>query len=447
MGSHDRIIERKFLPLLCSSMYTCNFFGNVCGVSQQTLVTWPLLLLSMIYRCVWNVSLRYVSHVGVAGSWIWLSHFVVLGGIPRGQGLSAYVRDGYRAFCLPKLEFGCSKSLYLGFVVGDITPMRLVFTTTLTLTTGFMTVYQHQWLLWRLRMCGLFLFVGDFNCHHRKCFGSTVTNRHGVVTFDFATVTGGNQLGGSLTHARGGSLVRTMTDVPVLLWVAVVAPIGNSDYSPLYAVISMAQAVLNLCISRKKYKLIERQFGVRYRICPGITLVCWRSCRGIERTSVFARWTIYANQSHPCVCQGYYQCRSHLTSSRRLIVGRPVIALGLTRNTLSTVKAEQKKSTHRPIVSLVSETGIFLWMPSPFISCGPLLSLLCAAQLVTASACCVSGGLVRESVGKGSDTLHSERLIPLTVTSAISGWQARNMIHCNSAWSEWSPTVLPTLCI
>ena len=38
-----------------------------------------------------------------------------------------------------------------------------------------------------------------------------------------------------------------MTDVPNIVRVAVVAPIGNSDHFSLSAVISMAQAVPNLC--------------------------------------------------------------------------------------------------------------------------------------------------------------------------------------------------------
>ena len=53
------------------------------------------------------------------------------------------------------------------------------------------------------------------------------------------------------THARGGTLALLMTDVPDLVWVAVLAPIRNSDYSSLSAVISMAQGVQNLCVSRK----------------------------------------------------------------------------------------------------------------------------------------------------------------------------------------------------
>ena len=44
-----------------------------------------------------------------------------------------------------------------------------------------------------------------------------------------------------------------MTEVSGLVQVSVVAPIGNSDHSTLSAVISMAQAVPNLCVSRKVF--------------------------------------------------------------------------------------------------------------------------------------------------------------------------------------------------
>ena len=44
-----------------------------------------------------------------------------------------------------------------------------------------------------------------------------------------------------------------MTDFPYLVRVSVVAPIGNSDHSSLSAVISMAQAVPNLCVSWKVF--------------------------------------------------------------------------------------------------------------------------------------------------------------------------------------------------
>ena len=94
-----------------------------------------------------------------------------------------------------------------------------------------------------------FLFVGDLNGHHREWLGCGL----GVTAFDFATVSGCNQLVVGPTHARGGTLDLLMTDVPDLVWVAVVAPIGNTDHSSLSAVISMAQAVPNLCVSRKVF--------------------------------------------------------------------------------------------------------------------------------------------------------------------------------------------------
>ena len=49
---------------------------------------------------------------------------------------------------------------------------------------------------------------------------------------------------------------------------------GNSDHSSLSAVISMAQAVPNLCVSRKNSRNIKStgiQTVVQYRICPGVT--------------------------------------------------------------------------------------------------------------------------------------------------------------------------------
>ena len=54
-------------------------------------------------------------------------------------------------------------------------------------------------------------------------------------------------------HARGETFDLLMTDVVDLVWVTVVAPIGNSDHSSPSAVISMAQEVPNLCVSRKVF--------------------------------------------------------------------------------------------------------------------------------------------------------------------------------------------------
>ena len=102
--------------------------------------------------------------------------------------------------------------------------------------------------------------------------GSTTTNRHGA--FDFATLYGCDQLVVGPTHARGGTLVLLMTDVPDLVRVAVVTPIGNSDHSSLSAVISMAQAVPNLRVSRKVFLKHQVNWNT---VCGAIRELPWRN--------------------------------------------------------------------------------------------------------------------------------------------------------------------------
>ena len=102
--------------------------------------------------------------------------------------------------------------------------------------------------------------------------GSTTTNRHEVAAFDFATVSGCDQLVVGTTHARGGTLDLLMTDVPHLVHVAVVAPIGNSDHSSLSAVVSMDQAVSNLCVSWKVFLKHEVNWNT---VCGAIQDLPW----------------------------------------------------------------------------------------------------------------------------------------------------------------------------
>ena len=119
-----------------------------------------------------------------------------------------------------------------------------------------------------------FLFVGDLNGHHQESFGSMTTHRHGVAAFDFATVSGCDQLVFGTTHARAGSLDLLMTDVPGLVRVAVVATIGNSDHSSLSVVISMAQAVPYLCVSREVFLKPQVNWNI---VCGAIWELHWGS--------------------------------------------------------------------------------------------------------------------------------------------------------------------------
>ena len=53
--------------------------------------------------------------------------------------------------------------------------------------------------------------------HRQEWLGFTTTNRHGVPAFDFATVSGCDQLVVGPTHACSGTLDLMMIDVPDLL--------------------------------------------------------------------------------------------------------------------------------------------------------------------------------------------------------------------------------------
>ena len=88
-------------------------------------------------------------------------------------------------------------------------------------------------------------------------YDQSITNRLGVAAFDFATVSDCEKLVVGPTQARDGTLDLLITDVPDLVRVAVVVPIGNSDHSSMSAIISLAQAVPNWCANKifLKYQL------------------------------------------------------------------------------------------------------------------------------------------------------------------------------------------------
>ena len=197
------------------------------------------------------------------------------GRLHRVQGMATYVRDGYGAFCQLTFECVCFKmlvfrvcgvrqNLYVFSLCHNPDLDDQIFDCLLTSMAAVQAEDAHA----------SFLFVGDLNGHHQEWLGSATTNRHGVAAFDFATVSGCDQLVVGPTQLVVRTLGLLMTDVPDLVCVSVVAPIGNSDHSSLSAVISMAQAVLNLCVSRKvflKHQVIGIRFMVQCWIYHGVT--------------------------------------------------------------------------------------------------------------------------------------------------------------------------------
>ena len=135
-----------------------------------------------------------------------------------------------------------------------------------------------------------------------------------------------------------------MTDVRDLERVVVVAPIGNSDYSSLSSVISMAQAVPNLCVIRKIF--LKHQVTWK-TVCGAIWELPWRniwlSDNPVEVLNEHLSLLVgrYVATKIIRVCNNLgliINAGMLLASSRRLIFSGHVIALGLIGMSLFTVK-------------------------------------------------------------------------------------------------------------
>ena len=99
-----------------------------------------------------------------------------------------------------------------------------------------------------------FLFVGDFNAHHREWLNSVSnTDCHGRRAFDFSTESGCDQLIQRPTHESGNILDLVFTDVPGVVLSNVGIPVGTSDHSYISAVIKTEQNVPEVTSSRKIY--------------------------------------------------------------------------------------------------------------------------------------------------------------------------------------------------
>ena len=149
------------------------------------------------------------------------------GKMPRARGMAVYVRDGYGAFCQPKFECGCCEMLLLGFVVRDRTYVFSLYRNPDLDDRNFDCLLTSMAAVQAEDVRASFLFAGELNGHHQEWLGSTTTNRHGVAAFEFATVSGCDQLVVSPTNESGLTPDLLMTDVPDLVRVSVATPIGN----------------------------------------------------------------------------------------------------------------------------------------------------------------------------------------------------------------------------
>ena len=97
-----------------------------------------------------------------------------------------------------------------------------------------------------------FLFVGDFNAHHKEWLDSvSPTNCHGLRAFDFASEAGCEQLVYRPTHRSGKCLDLVFSDTPGVVACNVGIPIESSDHCYVSATIRAEQAVPDVSFTVK----------------------------------------------------------------------------------------------------------------------------------------------------------------------------------------------------
>ena len=96
-----------------------------------------------------------------------------------------------------------------------------------------------------------FVFVGDLNANHREYLNSvSPTNQHGRAALDFSNLSGCEQIVSSPTHVSGNRLDLCFTDVPGVVNIDIVPPLGTSDHSTLSIKLHTDFILPNLSYSR-----------------------------------------------------------------------------------------------------------------------------------------------------------------------------------------------------
>ena len=171
----------------------------------------------------------------------------------RGQGMAAYIRKGFLASCKPDYECDCREVLVLK-VFGKHSNFHLfsIYSNPDAVNEIFDCLLNSMASIQENDRKAAFLFVGDFNAHHRDWLNSvSPSDCHGLRAIDFSTESGCDQLIQRPTHRSGNTLELIFTDVPGVVTRNVGIPIGTSDHSFVSAIIRTEQVVPKVCSSRK----------------------------------------------------------------------------------------------------------------------------------------------------------------------------------------------------
>ena len=175
--------------------------------------------------------------------------------IPRAQGMALYIRKDFPSFRKANFECRChevqvlkvsgkTNNFYLFSIYRNPDADDSIYDCLLTSMAAIQESDRKA----------AFVFVGDFNAHHREWLSSvSPTNCHGLKAFDFSSEAGCEQLVQKPTHRSGNCLDLVFTDVPGVVGCNVGTPIGTSDHSYVSVTIRTEQTVPDVSFSRKIY--------------------------------------------------------------------------------------------------------------------------------------------------------------------------------------------------
>ena len=198
------------------------------------------------------------------------------------------------------------------------------------------------------------------------------TNGHGVAAFDFATVSGCNQLDSGSAHARGSVTDLQMTDFLTLYgfllqhpWVTRITPLCRGS-------VLKAQAVTIMCV-RWKVFMKYPQFLVQHRICHSVTF-CLLIILLRFRTVPCWLCVIYQARSSLCTTKISLGLMINavvlLTTSRRLFGGLVIAQSSINWVRVCSLSSDSSSEVKHQI--LVRNWDVLIIQPTPLISGGKL---------------------------------------------------------------------------
>ena len=199
------------------------------------------------------------------------------GSVPGSSGMAVYVREGFCVSRRSEFECPCCEVVVLK-VVGSVQNFYVfsVYRSPSTDDRIFNCLMDSMAAIQLADPRSVFVFAGDFNVHHVEWLGSAYTSAYGRSAFDFSNQTGCEQLVSGPTHNHGGILDLLMTNVPDLVSVSVVAPVGGSDHSSLSISLNVRQRTPNFTIRKKVFLKSRVDWDA---VSAAVSALPWRQIR------------------------------------------------------------------------------------------------------------------------------------------------------------------------